>query len=283
MAIFTNFATLSYNGGQTDSNIVTGEIIEAITATKTAVVDTYTLGEDVTYVISLINTSEIDFTGLVVTDDLGAFEVGTDTVYPLQYKEGSIRYYVNGVLEAAPQTQSGPPLVVSGINIPAGGNVILVYETDVTNFAPPVEDGTITNTVTVTGGGISTPVTATETVTVSDELNLSISKALSPAQVSENGQLTYTFVIENRGNIDAVATDDIVVTDVFNPILSDITVTLNGEVLTENVDYTYNEATGEFATVAGRITVPAATFTQNEDGSFTVTPGTATLVVSGTV
>ena len=41
MASFTNFATLSYNGGTTNSNTVTGELLEALTVTKTAVVKNY--------------------------------------------------------------------------------------------------------------------------------------------------------------------------------------------------------------------------------------------------
>ena len=41
MATFTNQATLSYNGGSTNSNIITGEIIEVLTVSKTAVVVTY--------------------------------------------------------------------------------------------------------------------------------------------------------------------------------------------------------------------------------------------------
>ena len=54
--------------------------------------------------------------------------------------------------------------------------------------------------------------------------------------------------------------------------------------MTVGTDYTYNTATGEFATVAGKITVPAATYTQNAaTGLWTTTPGTATLTVSGTV
>ena len=39
----------------------------------------------------------------------------------------------------------------------------------------------------------------------------------------------------------------------------------------------------QFATVPGVITVPAATYTQNAQGAWTVTPGTATLTVSGTI
>ena len=38
MATFTNQATLSYNGGSTNSNIITGEIVDVLTASKTAVV-----------------------------------------------------------------------------------------------------------------------------------------------------------------------------------------------------------------------------------------------------
>ena len=52
MATFTNFATLSYNGGTTTSNIVTGELLETLSATKTAVSNDYTSKDDVTYVIS---------------------------------------------------------------------------------------------------------------------------------------------------------------------------------------------------------------------------------------
>ena len=112
---------------------------------------------------------------------------------------------------------------------------------------------------------------------------LTISKSLFPAVVTENGQLTYTFVIENTGNTPAVATDNIVVTDVFGPILDPIAVTFNGTPWTEGVNYTYNAATGEFATIAGEITVPAATYTQNSDGTWTITPGVSTLTVTGTV
>jgi len=54
-------------------------------------------------------------------------------------------------------------------------------------------------------------------------------------------------------------------------------------VLTPGTDYTYDETTGAFATVPGVITVPAATFTQNPDGTFNTTPGTSSLVVTGTV
>ena len=55
-------------------------------------------------------------------------------------------------------------------------------------------------------------------------------------------------------------------------------------VMTTPAQYTYDAATGLFSTVAGVVTVPAATITQDAaTGAYTVVPGTATLTVTGTV
>ena len=283
MATFTNFATLSYNGGTTTSNVVTGELLETLSATKIAVMDDYTAKDDVTYVVTLLNSGTAPLNGLTVTDDLGGYLFEGDTVYPLEYTNGSIHYYINGVLQADPAVTAGPPLVITGISVPAGGNVMLIYEATVTEFAPLAADDTITNTAVVTGGGLAAPVTASEIIETEDRADLTISKAVSPAVVTENGQLTYTFVIANHGNTPAVATDDVVVSDVFDPILNPITVTFNGSVWAEGVNYTYDESTGTYATLPGQITVPPAAYTQNEDGTWIVNPGTVILTVTGTV
>ena len=283
MAVFQNFATLSYNGITTSSNVVTGEIVETVSVNKTSLVGDYTANGDVTYVISLVNSGSTPVSALTVTDDLGGYAFGDETVYPLNVIADSVRYYVNGVLQPTPTVTAGPPLTVSPVSIPAGGNAIIVYEATVTPFAPLGDGDTVTNTVNVDGDGLNVPVTATETVTARNEVSLSISKALSPATVEENGQITYTFVIENTGNTETAATDDVILSDTFDPVLSDITVVYNGTVWTEGVNYTYDEATGVFSTLAGQITVPAAQYTRNEDGTFTVSPGTAVITVSGTV
>ena len=62
------------------------------------------------------------------------------------------------------------------------------------------------NTVEISGAGLTTPIEVTNTVTVTEEARLSITKSLCPETVAENGQLTYTFTIQNIGNIAAVAT-----------------------------------------------------------------------------
>lgn len=284
MATFTNQATLTYNGVTTDSNIITGQLLEVLSTTKTAVVDSYTADDDVTYVISIINSGTTAFTGLTVTDDLGAYEFNGTLLTPLTYTDGSIRYYINGELQAAPAVVSGPPLVISGINIPAGGNALVLYEAEVNQFASPEVGGAITNEATISGGGLTTPLIAEETITTAGNPSLTITKSLSPQTVTENGQLTYTFTIQNSGNTPAVATDNVTLTDTFDPILDPITVTFEGAVWTEPTNYTYDETTGVFSTIPGQITIPAATYTQDPiTGAWRVTPGVTTLTVTGTV
>ena len=227
--------------------------------------------------------SASSFAGLTVTDDLGAYTVGTTTVTPLTYGEGSVRYYVGGVLQAAPAVVAGPPLQISGISVPAGGNALILYEAQVNAFAPPVVGGEVVNEVTLSGGGI-TPVTATETVTARDAAALAVNKSITPAVVTDNSRVTYTLTLQNTGNTAVDATEDAVITDTFDPILTDLAVSFNGTALTLGTDYTYDETTGAFATLPGVITVPAATYVQDPTtGEWTVTPGTSVLSIVGTI
>jgi uncharacterized repeat protein (TIGR01451 family) len=284
MAQFTNQAQLSYNNSVVNSNVAVGEILEVLSATKTAVLDDYTRNDDLTYVISVINSGTSPVTGLTLTDDLGGYAFGAETLYPLNYVEGSVRMYLNGVLQPAPTVTAGPPLVFSGITIPAGSNLMLIYEADVTRFAPLGVADSIVNTATVTGTGLPSTLTISETVTPEQEPELTITKFIEPIPVTENGTLTYRFLIQNYGNTEAVATDNVAVSDTFDPILNNLTVTLDGTPWAEGINYNYDAATGVFTTIPGQITVPAASYTQDPDtGAWIVTPGVTTLVVSGTI
>ena len=284
MAIFSNQATLTYNDTTTNSNIAYGEILDVLAATKTAVEGTYTPGQIVTYVITLRNTGAAPLSGLTVTDDLGGYLFNGNTVYPLTYVAGSAALFIDGVPQAAPAVNPGPPLTVSGLNIPAGGDLVLVYQARANEFADPTATGTIVNTITVTGDGLSAPITATETVNGTAAPLLSITKSICPTQVVDNDRVTYTFLIQNTGNEPVVATDNAAITDTFDPILTNLTVVFNGTTWTEGVQYNYNPATGLFTTVPGQITVPAATYTQDPvTGAYSLTPGVATLTVTGTI
>lgn len=283
MAIFTNQAILSYRNGAVSSNVVTGEILEVLSATKNALLDTYATGDVVTYVVGIYNSGTTPLSGVTVTDDLGAYSFGSTSAVPLTYIGNSLAYYQNGVLQPTPTvTSSGTNLTVSGITVPAGGYAQLIYQVRVNEFAPVAVGGQITNTATVASGGES--VTAQETITAAEAPLLGIVKGLTPGTVTENGQLTYTFTVQNFGNTAAGVDDALVITDVFDPILDPITVVYNGTAWTEGVEYNYDPTTGTFTTTAGSITVPAATITQDPvTGEYNVTPGSVTLSVTGTV
>ena len=284
MAQFTNQAQLSYNNATVNSNVAVGEVLDVLSANKIAVTSTYAPDGDITYVISAINTGATPLSGLSVSDNLGAYTFGETTLYPLSYKDGSVRLYINGVLQAAPTVTAGPPLVFSGITLPANSNMVLVYEANATAFAPLGEGDSIINTATVSGGGLSTPLTVSETVTPVAEPMLDITKSISPVPVTENGVVTYTFLIRNNGNAPADAAANVTLSDTFLPVLSGLTVLLDGVALAEGTGYTYAVTEGDFATVPGVITVPAATYTQDPvSGVWSVTPGVTTLTVSGTI
>ena len=260
MAQFTNQAQLRYGNSVTNSNIAVGEILEVLSISKTAVKNTYHPGGTVTYIISIVNSGTTPITGLTLTDDLGAYAFSTTSLTPLTYLDNTVKYYTNGTLQAAPAVTAGPPLVFSGLTVPANGNLTLVYEDGITS------------------------ITAKETVNAEALPLLGITKSISPVPVTENGSLTYTFLIQNEGNVPANEATAVIVTDTFNPILSNLTVTFNGSTWTEGEDYTYDKTTGTFATGAGKVTVPAATFTVNETtGEWSSNPGFSTLTITGTV
>lgn len=285
MATFYNKATLTYNNGSTDSNIVSGELTEVLSATKTALDAEYNSGCPNTYFISIVNSGNIAFSGLTVTDDLGQYTSETaGALTPLDYVPGSAKYFINGSLQGTPSVNPASPLTFTGINVPANGNALIIYKAYANKYAPLGSGAEITNTATVSGSTLSSDVTASATVGFADDPGLSITKTLFPETVTEDSQITYTFIIQNRGGTAVVAGDNATVTDTFNPVLSNLSVTLDGKPLAATTGYTYNTATGEFATVPGQITVPAATFSSdNETGVWTATPGVAVLKVTGTI
>ncbi len=284
MATFTNQAFLTYNGVTTSSNVVTGELQDELAITKTALSTTYSPSGDVTYIVSVVNSSATDYTGLTLTDNLGSYTYGQSALYPLSYTAGSIKLYLNGVLQPTPSVTAVSPLTVTGINIPSGANAQIIYQSSVTSYAPPATGGTVTNTAGLSGGNLVTPVSADYTINADAAPILEISKAISPSTVTEGGTIVYTFVIQNTGNAPAVAATAASITDTFEPVLQNLTASYNGTAWTAGTEYTYDTSTGSFVSTAGAITVPAATYTQNTTtGEWNVNPGIGTLVISGNI
>ena len=283
MAQFTNQAILTYNGVRISSNVAVGEVTEVLTATKDATPETYDAGDRLTYIISIVNTGSTDVTGVSVSDNLGAYAFGEMTLYPLTYVDGSVKLYENGVIGTPPAVSGTAPVVFSEITVPVGGNVLIVYSAEANEYAPLGTGAVIENTATVSGNGISS-IEATATVNADAGPDLSITKSVSPQSVAENGEVTYTILIQNFGGGAAKSDAAVTVTDTLDPILTDLTATLNGAPLEETTGYTYSETDGLFETVSGVVTVPAAICEQDpESGAWIITPGETTLTISGTI
>ena len=283
MAQFTNQARLSYNDTVTVSNVAVGEIVDALSITKTAVRSTYSINDSITYVVSIVNSGSVSYSGVTLTDNLGEYTFGSGTLVPLEYIDISVKYYINGILQPAPAVTTAPQLSISGLSVPAGGNTTVIYEANINQFAPINDGGQIVNEVTASGGGIN-EITATETVFAATGPSLSITKSISPVPVSPNGIVTYTFTIRNSGNTPIVATDNAVISDLFNPILTDLQATFNSAPWVVGTNYTYDQLSGLFESVPGQITVNAATYTQDPvTGEWTITPGVSVLTVTGKI
>ena len=281
MAQFTNQAQLTYNNIVTVSNLAVGEIQDVLSMSKTAVNDFYTSHDTVTYAVNIINSGSTDLSGLTLTDNLGAYQFSETMLVPLTYTDNTVKYFKNNVLQAPPTASvTAEGLVISNFTVPANGSATFLYETTTNEFAPLQTNSSITNTAELTGN--YTTVTASETIEVISQPELSIVKSISPIPVMENGTVTYTFVIENTGNTPVEA--GAVITDTFKPILSNISATFNGAPWTAGTDYTYDSSTGLFTTSTNKVTVEAAVYTQDPtSGEITITPGTSTLIISGTI
>lgn len=285
MATFYNQATLSFGGNVLNSNTTEAELLSGLEITKTAVTATYTAGGNVVYAITLSNMGSSAYNALTVTDNLGAYSLsGGGVAVPLTYVAGSVLYYLNGVLQPAPTVSSTGDLTIEGINLPANSTATFIYEATANEFAPIAAGSSIINTASTNGGVGIGEISATATVNVDTAPELTIAKAVCPAVLNDNDQLTYTVIVQNLGNAPVIATDGVIISDTFNPVLSNITVTLNGTELVEGTGYTYDAVSGAFATADGVVTVPAATYVQDPvSGAVTTTPGVAILTVTGTV
>lgn len=211
MPTFSNQAQLSYNGITANSNIAYGQILEVLAASKTALSDTYTSGDRITYIFSIVNSGTTAFSDLTVTDNLGAYSFTTDTpetitLYPLTYIPNSMQLLINGTLQPAPTVTAADGITITGVSIPSGGNATFIYQADINDYAPLAATGNVINTVRVTGAQLAAPLTATHTISTATVPNLSIVKGICPAQIAENGRITYTFSIQNYGN--TATTDD---------------------------------------------------------------------------
>ncbi len=280
--ILNNFATLTYNSGEdtgaATSNVVTTNLLDSISISveKFSANTTWRPGENIVYFVTVTNTGTQPLDDVTVTDDLG----GEDDT-PMFYVQGSARL-IDGtqVTEVTPTDTDSLVIPVAGTLLP-GESVIVIYVARV-NATIEDEVDSITNTATAQGSSDACATgTATDESSVTlpreDFAQVDILKAVDKAVISCGETLTYTFTIENSGNLPAtnvVITDTLPVgfeiTDI-RSVTDGVTTVYTAEDYTVDGDNTLILPTGEVT-----ITVPARTQTGNG-----VTVVTVTGIVTG--
>lgn len=277
--------TYEYNGlsGTAVSNIATVTLLDPLTVGKTALGDTYTAGEEITYILTTNNTGSAALNNIEIEDNLGTYSCkGMNPVTPLTYT-GPAFLYINGVFTASLTPEICSDCVVFTIpSLPANSNAIIVYKAETNEFAPLTKDSTITNVAIWSTAGLNGELTASETIKVEEYADVTIQKDMSPDPVQENSSLTYTFTLNNYGNTEA---DNVVLSDVFNnPIPRNLTVCVNGAPVPPGY-FSYNNGVFIVPSLnSPPLKIPAAKIVQDENTcAVSIIPGITTVVVTGRI
>jgi uncharacterized repeat protein (TIGR01451 family) len=191
------FFRITYAGGVGNNDVVLTSFAITDTdleITKSDSPDPVTVGNTLTYTLTITNHGPADATGVVATDTLRA-----------------------GVTFVSASSSQGSVSESSGVVTATLGGVTNGASATVTIVVQPTTTGTITNTASVTGNETD-PVTGNNSASQDTTANpipstdLEVTKSDSPDPVIVGSTLTYTLTITNHGPSDAtgaVATDSL--------------------------------------------------------------------------
>lgn len=251
MATITNQATTSYQFSgssetlQTTSNIneIELENSQGLSISKSSNIETFAVGEIITYTVQITNNSSQFFTGVRIIDNLG----GGNLAYVL----GSARLTV-GTLTYPVTPVATNPLTFTLQQLNVGGTMTLTYNCQVI-FNLPSTVQSITNSVQGIGYTSTGTVTGFTSNTIQKKTNgeFSVTKTASQTNVLPNQTFSYFITLSNNSSsqVTSATTTDVlpsnfVVTGVFLKVG-------NGA----NIELTTND----YSLVGSTITIPNGT------------------------
>lgn len=267
----TNFANLTYKYGDSTesilSNTITTNLLDTygLTVQKFAHNTEWRPSENITYTIRVENTGIEPIYAFSFQDDLG----GSDPSL-LTYIDNSILMNRAGVITSIIPTSTAPLTVELSTPLIAGEVVTFTHVAKVRGDVG-IDITEITNTVTAIGhetsetGTVIIATPATVTIPKANYADLTIEKLVDKNVVVNGEDLTYTFRIENSGNIEA--TDVTIIDDLPTGFtIGSITSTTNGVTTSfEAGDYSLdlNNRLILPTSIVKTISVPAATLAGN--------------------
>ena len=249
--IINNSASATYGYGETrsgsaQSNIATASLLDefSIVGTKGVLNTSYRPGENLTYYVQVENNGTSSLYNVTVSDDLGG--AGN----PLTYVEGTGYLENDGVFTQITPTSTRPLVFTLPEPLTSGERVNIIFLTRVENAPVDEEVTSITNTATIsansgspTGAIVTVDPSPTATIVLDDFANLTITKSVSTDTITAGVPFSYTFVLENSGNLPA---ENVVLTDVLPEgfVISSITATTDGvSTVYDTTDYNLDAQT----------------------------------------
>ena len=194
----TNQATLSFNSGGTNrevaSNTASVTLQGPLEITKRSLEPAYHIAEELTYVLTVRNTSPSTLTNIEIRDNLGTHEITKDLkVTPLTYV-GPTDVYLNNAYSSTitPIIPTEADYLDYQIASLAGNSsLMLIHKVRTNNFAGAiVNTSSIENTASVSAYGVTTPVDASHTIPVAAYADVVITKTMEPNPVVDGSTLT---------------------------------------------------------------------------------------------
>ncbi|MGL5439657.1 MAG: hypothetical protein ACRDA4_04630 [Filifactoraceae bacterium] len=206
LCLFKNQAYLNYsytiNGikktdGTIQSNIVSTCIktsIASISVVKYVTITNIKPGDTFDYTVVVTNTGKAPLNNLKLSDALDS---------SIEYIQKSSKVLINTAYAIVTDnsTVSNIDIIVRS-PIPSGVSSIFTFKVKVKNTA--ISNTHIVNKGFITSNEITTPIETNEVVVYIQYASLIINKKANKENIECNGELTYTFTIENNGNIDAI-------------------------------------------------------------------------------
>lgn len=283
MGKFVNQTQLTFGNNIIKSNIVEGEILEALIGNKVTLTDQYLFDSVITYFINLTNNSERDISSINIEDNLATYTINNNEYTPLDYIDGSSKLFINGKEEQNLDiVKNKHNVIFKNITLKKNQTITLVYQGKINSYAPLGENNIIINKAKINYPNMTDSLVLESQLCYSNKANIKLEKSIDKTVYKIGEKIKHVIKILNYGINDLSLINNLTIKETFSPIIKNIEVTYNGVKWTNGVNYSYNSTSGNFITLSNQIALFKAKITKNENtNQYNLIPSFATLIIEG--